>query len=108
MYEQQGADIDQQLAASVMSIEALKAQRDRLKSAGGNGGSRNTSGRNAAQAEEAARLEAAVKVRRALRWCGLVWAGGPRVVAWVPDALPVWSLFFTVLAIILDRCSKCD
>eukprot|EP00198_Chlamydomonas_reinhardtii_P008648 XP_001697985.1 predicted protein [Chlamydomonas reinhardtii] len=62
MYEQQGADIDQQLAASVMSIEALKAQRDRLKSAGGNGGSRNTSGRNAAQAEEAARLEAAVKL----------------------------------------------
>ncbi|KAG2439630.1 hypothetical protein HXX76_004982 [Chlamydomonas incerta] len=62
MYEQQGADIDQQLQASVMSIEALKAQRDRLKSAGGNGSSRNTSGRNAAQAEEAARLEAAVKM----------------------------------------------
>ncbi|KAG2432380.1 hypothetical protein HYH02_012952 [Chlamydomonas schloesseri] len=60
MYEQQGADIDQQLAASALSIEALKAQRDRLKSA--NGSSRNTSGRNAAQAEEAARLEAAVKM----------------------------------------------
>ncbi|KXZ45827.1 hypothetical protein GPECTOR_50g621 [Gonium pectorale] len=62
LYEQQGRDLDQQLVASVQSIEALKQQRDMLRSAGGNGGSRHSSGRNAAAAEEAARLEAAVKM----------------------------------------------
>lgn len=65
LYEQQGRDIEQQLEASNLSIEQLKQQRDRLRSAGGNAaGSRNSSGRNAAAAEEAARLEAMVKARR--------------------------------------------
>lgn len=64
LYEQQGRDIEQQLAASSQSIEVLRAQRDALSARGGGGGaSGRNSGRNAAAAEEAARLEAAVKVR---------------------------------------------
>ncbi|GLI61527.1 hypothetical protein VaNZ11_003909 [Volvox africanus] len=59
LYEQQGRDIDQQLLASNQSIEQLRQQRDRLRSAGG---SRHSSGRNAAAAEEASRLEATVKM----------------------------------------------
>ncbi|GIL67073.1 hypothetical protein Vafri_20509 [Volvox africanus] len=59
LYEQQGRDIDQQLLASNQSIEQLRQQRDKLRSAGG---SRHSSGRNAAAAEEASRLEAAVKM----------------------------------------------
>lgn len=64
LYEQQGLDIDAQLAASAHSVRALQEQRDALRSSSGGRAAAGSgrSARSVAAKEESSRLEAAIKM----------------------------------------------